>query len=95
MDKFHVGQRVRYKKTKGLGNILQERKYYEAEPSHKYDWYYHVLLDGNDSGWKPDGRWSLTEDKLEPVYDGDQASSWEECAWRPDLITKTPELISK
>ena len=43
---------------------------------------YKVKFDGFD------GHFGNLEDDLEPIYDGDQASSWEECAWKPKELEK-------
>jgi hypothetical protein len=86
MDKFRVGQKVRIIKCK--------------EPEHQYligmtctitspsfaDWRdetyrrYETDLMAEGKMVQP------KEECIEPVYDGDEKSSWSECAWNPNKV---------
>jgi hypothetical protein len=85
MDKFRVGQRVRYIKADllpqmfymdldGVGTIatIVGKVVWDDEPFPRWEL---------DNGWNP------IEPCLEPVYDGDQPVTWEECAWKPARVS--------
>jgi hypothetical protein len=85
-DKFRVGQKVRVIRAKNCPELLhqvftiispKERCY--APEFGEWDGY---ELDVMVSGCGI----SAEEDDLEPVYDGDEKSSWSECAWKPEVL---------
>jgi hypothetical protein len=84
MDKFRVGQKVRLIKSihcpELIGSIfiiLEQRKL-RINPEIEKPWLgYRVdYIKGNNY-------FCPREEALEPVYDGDEKSSWSECAWKP------------
>lgn len=95
MDKFHVGQKVRVIRSMWcpgmvgeVVTILEPRKVRRnnvINPSNPAEWV----------GYRADCKeeydpFCPREENLAPIYDGDQASSWEECekliGWRPDKV---------
>ena len=93
MDKFYVGQRCRIVKTKMFPHLLGEivtitgpRKLCECTDGDRWLGYEVDLdlqhLDGKVYVVRP------PEESLKPIYDGDQPSTWEECAWRPKELEK-------
>lgn len=86
MDKFKVGQRVRFTgKTSTKVKISEDEiphigecgnitspSYIDIEGIKRYKAKFDVL-----------GECIPVEDCIEPVYDGDEKSSWEECVWKP------------
>lgn len=92
MDKFRVGQRVILKPTDlyeyvsckdvvvpgGAFGTIQTRKDWQGD--------YEVLFDMYPCPTENDPAWFVKEEDLEPVYDGDEKSSWEECVWKPKEI---------
>jgi hypothetical protein len=93
MDKFRVGQKVRIIKVVHCKELLgvvcevtEQRKWHLNTLAET--WYgYSVNLISDALGI---GLCTVhpTEDSLEPVSDGDNRSSWSECAWKPN-----PKLI--
>jgi hypothetical protein len=92
MDKFRVGQRVRLIEegyacggevvpTGALGVVIVGK-------DRQGD--YEVLFDEYPCPTIHDPAWFVGESHLEPVYDGDEKSAWEECAWQPN--TKVLDL---
>jgi hypothetical protein len=84
MDKFRVGQKVRYvcpgeipgfymdRVGEGTIAIIVGKTTFPDEPFPRWDL---------DNGWRP------IEPCLELVYDGDQLVTWEECAWKPVRVS--------
>jgi hypothetical protein len=82
MDKFRVGQKVRIIRPAivDIGKIVTvtsqrhwEDVMYQLSSKPDYDYYVYELDDGD----------CAPEDCLEPISDGDEKSSWSECAWKP------------
>ncbi len=77
MDKFRVGQSVRvlpadngeYSETDNLICYIDQAKFWDEEGQ--------VFMYGVDIDYH------VSEECLEPIYDGDQKSSWEEGVWQP------------
>jgi hypothetical protein len=86
MDKYRIGQKVRIiRVVEGNESLLnkvveitaQRRKFSNIIYG---DWLgYSVSCRGNFEGFE----YNPPEDWLEPVYDGDEKSSWSEFSWRP------------
>jgi hypothetical protein len=84
-DKFRLGQKVRLIKAmfnkQDIGKIL-------IIESKKVKYNFNPI--GIFPGYKVSGGSGLydhaPESWLEPVYDGDEKSSWSECAWKPSWI---------
>lgn len=81
--KYRVGQKVAVHnvadlpwgaKFEGLVALITDRELYDAGfgPANYYN------LEGGD-------RYLFREDVLKPINDGDNPSTWDECAWRPNL----------
>ena len=94
MDKFRVGQMVRvvicYRDPRlndAIATVtMPMRLHYPGTSVNtvmKKPWYGYSL----DITHQADFDFYPTESQLAPIYDGDQASSWEECAWRPKVET--------
>jgi hypothetical protein len=85
MDKFRVGQKVRYIKA----DLLPQMFYMDldgvgtiATIVGKVVW-----ADEPFPRWELDNGWNPIEPCLEPVYDGAQPVTWEECAWKPVRVS--------
>jgi hypothetical protein len=81
-DKFRVGQRVRIVASainpERVGLVCTiSRQRYEFNILNT-TLYCYDLSDGLRA----------TEECLEPVYDGDQKSSWQDCEWKPQTERK-------
>ena len=93
-DLFYVGQRVRVKtdhadpnvRIRGLHATIITQRYHMIGAVGLTEMFaYTILVDGFEHSMIAE------EWELEPIYDGDQKTSWEDCAWRPrDLVTPTP-----
>jgi hypothetical protein len=88
-DKFHIGQKVRLIKSvtcpELIGSIfiIVEQRKIRRNPDIAYEWFgYRVDYIKDNNYFAP------REDALEPIYDGDEKSSWSECAWKPKELTK-------
>ncbi len=94
---FWIGQRVRLKQAStqeaiprgAIGTITEPQHWALGWHSQKPIFGYSVALDAypHPEPEKYSG-WLVQEKYLEPIYDGDQASSWSECAWRPREIER-------
>jgi hypothetical protein len=84
-DKFRVGQRVRLIKTY---NAHQQKGHvFTIESARKS-----VITKerGCVLAYRVNGGFAM-EDQLEPFYDGEEQSSWSECAWKPKPIVHSIE----
>lgn len=88
MDKFRVGQKVRiikvHRATEWLGTITTIIQPKRRLPFHE------GYIDAYTVDIAPPVGYltfSVPEDCLEPVYDGDQKSSWSESAWKPKDVS--------
>lgn len=80
-DKFKVGDKVRITfsdEKRLIGEIT-----FILSIDHKDNSY--ELDIPSTYGGKYKNKWS-NGTGIEPVYDGDEASSWSECAWKPSWI---------
>ncbi len=88
---FWIGQRVRLKQASTLeaiprgaiGTITQPQHWANGLRTQKPQFGYSVALDLYPHPHTEYSGWLVPEKFLEPIYDGDQTSSWSECAWRP------------
>jgi hypothetical protein len=86
MDKFKVGQRVRIIKATLRKDLIGQIVHITG-PKRIYH-YPHTNEDlpAYPVDVAPKDGYNLVafeESYLEPVYDGDEKSSWDECAWKP------------
>lgn len=88
--KFSIGQRVRLVSEAGYYYVSTEDC---AVPVGAVgtvvvgkDWAgdYEVMFDSFPCPTPNDPAWFVKESYLEPVYDGDEKASWNECTWKPD-----------
>ena len=85
MDKFRVGQKVRYKgliinyANNGKVTEVTEPRHLAISPAGEEVFVYSVGERDEEGLF-----YGVFEENLEPVYDGDEKSSWNECAWKPD-----------
>jgi hypothetical protein len=82
MDKFRVGQKVRFvglvKQPEDNGKIttiVAQQEKFVSKRTGKLMFGYEVT-----------GGYGVKEINLEPVYDGDEKSSWSESAWKPNKV---------
>lgn len=82
-DKFRVGQRVRYVNVAGYQEKYNGKIVTIIEPRM-------IRNTANLFGYRVDHLspygtgYLVLEENIEPLYDGDEASSWSECAWKPE-----------
>lgn len=81
--RFHAGQMVEVIKTAPIfRGFLGMRFVLEGKPA------FSSIL--GEWCWSVPADWMRNlfaeEHCLKPIYDGDQPASWEDCAWRPDLV---------
>ncbi len=96
--KFRLGQKVEILRGKfspdtlkyvGLVGIIIERKYFprqDLDASHYAEEGNYYIVEGCPESW-------IRETCLKPINDSDSPSTWDECAWRPNLehpIVPTP-----
>jgi hypothetical protein len=83
-DKFRIGQKVRVIKSKFHPELIGE----VITITGKREWHKSPFVAEKWFGYSVDLNFNYypPEDYLEPVYDGDTASNWSECAWKPDWI---------
>jgi hypothetical protein len=93
MDKFRVGQKVRIIKAVhnpellGVVCVITEEKRERTSFIDGHKWQgYGVDIDVIRSNRKI--HVCPSEHSIEPVYDGDEKSSWSECAWKPKELVK-------
>ena len=87
--KFSIGQRVRL--VSGVDSLYVTSNGYSVPQgaigtiSMGLDWEgdYEVMFDSFPCPTPNDPAWFVKESYLEPIYDGDEKSSWKECAWKP------------
>jgi hypothetical protein len=79
MDKFRVGQKVRVKRCNNQ-ELAQHAGKITTITNKDSDPEYWEL----DLPTPPGEVWVYHSDDIDPVYDGDGKSSWEECEWKPD-----------
>lgn len=96
MDKYHVGQKVRvvglpgpvYSQFNGTVAFivsLREPTTRRHRAINAYRLSTTKVVDGETRYLR------VEEHELEPVYDGDQPSTWAESAWKPKSLTNQPE----
>jgi hypothetical protein len=95
-DKFRVGQKVRLIKS-GRYPHLAGAICTVIRPQ---VWHHNVILNESWLGYTVDieilnGKLCPAEDYLEPIYDGDEKSSWSECAWKPQTELQPISTITK
>lgn len=87
-DRFHVGQRVIWttpNRNEFICTLLAPRRPIRHAESQIIVEVYRVDVDGFGTS-APDGNvYAAPENELRPLYDGDQVTSWETCAWRPQM----------
>ena len=89
MDKFRVGQVVRIvglvpqsyptRLRVGMIGTIVEQRVRESSVGLGLGYYYECEFLGEQE-------WMLLEEELAPIYDGDQASTWDACAWKPEKV---------
>lgn len=87
-DKLNIGQRVIWAtgKAEYAATVLSQREPLSYRGTGRRTLVYRVEVDG--FGRSQDGFiFAAPEPELRPLYDGDQPSSWSECAWQPKAIT--------
>jgi hypothetical protein len=94
-DKFWVGQRVRYRdnpEQRATVISQRERTQYFSKDRLTGKWRFVYRLDCDGYGTRaPEGfHYGAQQHELEPIYDGDQPSSWskieEICGWAPAAV---------
>jgi len=101
--KYRLGQKVEVLQGKfhpsmqkyvGLIGIIVERKHFPRQDigtEHYAEEGNYYIVDGCPESW-------ILERRLKPINDGDNPSTWDECAWRPNLehpIVPTPTEPTK
>lgn len=86
MDKFMVGQKVMVKRHENIdpnawGNVFFIKEARKLIRSIGFtgivkERFEYILSDGKCCG----------EEYLEPIHDGDEKSTWSECAWKPKSV---------
>lgn len=79
-DKFRVGQRVIIVKSNMNHPHLVGKVVTIIDIKHPD---IHTIDEINPANG--DNFWAFG-DQIEPVYDGDEQSSWHECLWKPNLL---------
>lgn len=80
-DLFYVGQRVKVIQCKSMPSLVGREGVIVAPRKRYEDWEYGVWW-GYTTTIEPDC-YRPAEHCLEPIYDGDEKTSWSECAWQP------------
>lgn len=87
-DKFYVGQRVIWKvdEREYLATVISQRERRQFMKTGQYTLVYTLDLDGYGARHPQGYRYAAPEPELRPLYDGDQPSTWSECAWQPSRL---------
>lgn len=93
-DKFRVGQKVRIVQAPNYPDLLgtvciikTPQRIFSAPDGPFYGYQLDIIRDGSIL--------NAFEHQIEPLYDGDEVSSWSACEWKPKpevIDNKLPEV---